>query len=362
MPKILSASIPKNICYVYANKQEMFPIGCSWDIDFIDGSFQSDNSKQLYFASCADADQPSSMKYSEYIIKYHYRSNSSALTKDVVINKDIVPNSYIKNIKILSSHKAENGYVAFKASIDDKYCVDVGVDTLTDCVINTNINPGANIDGEFLWIKKQGLYLIRAGSTVHNLVLEYENKKTLKKIPKRKLEPGAIYQTLLKKRAIFIGYIDSILMKSKRNAYNRYGACLTKSDFNFNHDYNLTTANKLMLFIEIDNRESVNKVANNLQTNLSNIHNLIIKNTCSFIEKIGHINLPNNIIELLRQDQLFKIKEEIIYYTNNNTTKPVYRPYHLDYLIESKSVYLNMVKHKDKMIEVFNPKKYIAIS
>ena len=95
---------------------------------------------------------------------------------------------------------------------------------------------------------------------------------------------------------------------------------------------------------------------------LDRTYSFSITVTHKFIEKTDSIVLPENIIQLLRNQAAKKIKEYVVQYASANTSgyKPTLSS--LYYELSGVSEFVNLYKFNDKEREEFDIGKYLLFS
>lgn len=210
MTKIAVGLIPEQICYVSSNEQAV-KVGCEWDIDWEDGKYISATEKVLPTFPTDAHDQNMLAKAKDWASRslYIYKDGKSEEIERTATTT-VVDNIPIKNIRLLSLEKRGEGGRAYKALID-KFYVDFREDVLMDTILKAGIDIGGILQGEYIWAKMRGqMRLVRVGSELHKLLLEFEDKKHTKPVANKDLIVGGIYKGRQGNEAIFLGFGDTV--------------------------------------------------------------------------------------------------------------------------------------------------------
>lgn len=340
MAEVIAGSIPEEICYVYSNESEVTNAhGVKIKVF---SSFPVDNSNKKM------------LERGEKWVK----TSRNYYKKDIVAKFDAVENKPITNIKILSLECRGEGR-AYKIVID-KYYVDLREDVLMDTILQTGIAPGGVLQGEYIWAKVGSqMKLILIGSKLYNSIVEFSSKNNIKPIVKNDLEIGGVYQDKRKNKAVFIGYVNTTVLLLKDDKQPFFNRKFT------NFDFKLKPIKKGMLFYEIPYYYSFKKSIDSIKKYEDSEHNFKIKRSHTYIEKVDQVEIPDDLVFLLRQTCLDKIKNNILEYTGHKDPKNNYTRidnYLLENNIEYYSEYLNLYPFDGKKVEVFDIKKYLIFS
>lgn len=356
---VVVGSIPDKVCYVHCGLKEV-PIGCMWDIEYgpeaktikesVLPTFPADNSDEKMKSTAINW------------AKSNYRYNNINVNTIPDPDKDIVNNDSITGIKVLSvEHRGNNGR-AYKALIG-KYYVDLREDVVMDTMLQSGVNAGGVLNGEFVWAKcGSQMKLVRVGSELHRIIVEYDSKKNIKLISKNQLEVGTIYQTRKKQQALFLGCVDTIELRNLHNDTSVGTLYSYQKDYNSNKylEFTETKLTKQMLFLDI---YDFNSLESNLEplikVNKSDYHHYYfnMRKSHTYIEKVKSIELDADVLEMIRSNCLNKVKLDVLKFINNSMNA-----YNLSHIITSYSKFINMSLHKTKPKEVFDLKKYLIFS
>lgn len=345
MSYIVMGNIPNKITYTFYKEKEVF-VGCTWDIN--SDKIKYDKIKVLP-TYVSDTD-PNNIKRAQ-----QWAANWETQNTVISVEADNTP---IKNIRLLSlEFRGRNGR-AYKAIID-KYYIDFREDVLMDTILQVGISPGGILQGEFIWAKLSSqMKLIRIGSELHRMILEFESNKNAKPISKDALEIGGVYQNKKKNKAIFLGYINTTILykKDKPPYYNGKNAT-----FDFNHK----EIKKAMLFYDIS-YGSLEKNIRAMKNQESEDFKFIINKTHSYIEKIDQVKVDSKeIISLLRERVIRKIKTKILQFTGyEKPEKGFNKPsdVNIESSITFNSKMLNIYSYEDNPVDIFDIKKYLIFS
>ena len=358
MSKVAVGSIPEKITYVFSDQQEV-PVGCEWDISWYDSDDGPKTVKQKVTpAFPVDSTDDKSMKRAvEWATSdgWDYSTN-----KRKVKNHDTkeVENKPLKDVKVLSLEHRGQGGRAYKALIDNFY-VDLREDVLMDTLLQAGVDAGGILKGEYVWAKMGSqMKLVRIGSELHRLIVEFESKKDIKPVGKGNLEIGGVYQDRKKNKAIFVGYVNTVKYKTENPIpyYQRQGT----ADFK----YKQTVVKKAMLFYSVHDFDKLEKNIKEMKDKERN-YSYSIKKSHTYIEKVGQVKIPDGIIEYLRNKALKEAKDKILEYTGHKAPEKNYARITAAYLenhIEYHSDHLNLHDFSDKVVEPFDVKKYLLFS
>jgi hypothetical protein len=364
MSKVAVGSIPKEVCYVSSEQQEV-SVGCSWDIG---GWYDADDEnntavgKEKVFPTfpIENGDEKSFKRAKEWAESHHayYSDKPKKITAESVV----VENKPIKKVRLLSLEERGNGGRAYKALIDGKYYVDMREDVLMDTILKTGVDAGGILRGEYVWAKMGSqMRLVRVDSELYKLITEFESKKDLKPVGKNDLEVGGIYQDRKKNKSIFVGYVNTCVFSQENSTPNYYDREKRVSDFKFKH----TLIKKGLLFFDVPAHEkNVDSWAKKMKTE-DNSYYFKIKKTHTYIEKVGEVSLPKNIISSLRDKALKEIKNNILKYTGHIPTEKGYgKPdsWTLSSNLCYGSDHFNMTSIDEPPVEPFDVKKYLVFS
>jgi|SRR5579859_6579501 len=332
MTKYINGTIPKKVSYVYSDDRQII--------------IKSSTKKQISVMPAYLAD-PTDQKTMNKAINLASNSYGSSGLRNKPHFIDEVDNNPIDKIKVVSSYiKAESG-IYYKV-LAGKFYVDLREEILLDTILEKGIRRGGILNGQYIWAKVHSkLKLIRIGSEMYNLIIDYDAKRNFKPIKKESLEIGAIYKDRRNNIAIFLGLVNSTSL--------RKNFPISGSKSRFRHD----PINKAFLFYHISDFGKFKKLSKNSKNKLiknSNSSMFSIKKSYTYIEKIDNMELHNNIIDHLRLSSIQEIKNCILNNCSSN------RQMYLDYHLESLSSKFNIYKYGDPSVELFNYEKYLTIS
>jgi hypothetical protein len=354
MSKVAVGSIPEKICYVHSRTQEV-AVGCEWDISWYDSDDGPKTVKEKVTPAFPIEDgNAKSMATAKKWAEQTYYGESKRTSKTEVVSNDPVT-----GVRVLSLEQRGNGGRAYKVIIHNYY-VDLREDVLMDTMLKVGIDSNGVLKGEFVWAKLGSqMKLVRVGSELHRLIMEFESKKDIKPVGKSDLEVGGIYQDRKKNKAIFIGYVNTVGYKGEK-APSYYDRDKQKPTF----AYETTSIKKGMLFYEIYGFETISKSVKEMTTKDSNYQYKIVKSH-SYIEKVDQCQLPNNLIEGLRSKALKQTKNYILEFTGHkDPQKNVQRvtDWYLTETIAHHSKHLNLCPYDGQQVELFDVKKYLLFS
>lgn len=359
MPKVAVGSIPEKISYVYSDQHEV-SVGCEWDINWHDVEDAPKTvKKQVTPAFPIDSkDEKGKSRAIAWATSGWDVTTRQHVTKKHSIKE--VNNTPITNVKVLSLEQRGQGGRAYKALIDNFY-VDLREDVLVDTLLQSGVEVGGILKGEYIWAKMGSqMKLVRIGSELHRLIVEFDSKKDIKPVGKKDLEIGGIYQDRKKNRAIFIGYVNTTLFTSinKKNL-TYYEKRNRKATF----DFSIKQIKKSLLFYSLYDytplEDSLKKMKHS-----DNTYSYDITKTHTYIEKVGQAVIPNGIIQFLRDKAVKDAKNKVLEYTGHNAPKVGYQKIDDSYLeehIEYNSRHLNLCPYGET-VEPFDVKKLLLFS
>lgn len=362
LTKVVVGSIPEKITYIYSASQEVC-VGCQWDIDR-----SADNTttvKQIVVPAFPAASNDAKAKKTGIDwVKSHIRPyNPNTQVQELEVD-----NKNITNIQILSLEERGNGGRAYKALVNNFY-VDLREDVVLDAMLQVGIQPGGILNGNYLWAKiGSHTKLIREGSELHRLVLDYMGKNAMKTISKKALEVGGVYQDKKKNKAIFLGYVNTIRYVEKKQDHpyqGSYPGNYQKYYYNNSQatfDYSAQELNKIMLFYTFPQYIKYNDhLMSLLDSDVDKEYHYHFKSTHKYIEKVDQAELPDDLILNLRNAVKQKITKSIVAYSKNTANNGGSRNKGrvLDWEIIRYSQFLNMYKYGDPKLEPFDGKKYL---
>lgn len=352
MSKVAAGSIPEKICYVFSEEKEV-PVGSFWDIDWYSHDESKTIKRQVLPAFPSDnSDQGMISKAKAWAENRYYGGTPK------ISHTEIKDNSPIKNVQVLSLEQRGQGGRAYKI-VADKYYVDLREDVLMDTMLKAGIKAGGILEGEFVWAKMGSqMRLVRVGSELHKLIIEFDSKKGIRPISKKELEVGKIYQDRKKNKALFCGYVNTMLLYGEKISWAFRDT--NKCDFNFKKNI----IKKAMLFYEIPAFEKQSTHLKEIKNYKSNPY-FKVKKTHTYIESIGEFNVPNDILSILKERANKECKQFILEYTGHIPPKQGYRAmnsWDLQDRICAVSDFLHLSKYGEPQSEMFDVKKFLLFS
>jgi hypothetical protein len=353
--KVAIGSIPEKICYVYSDEKEV-AVGCVWDISYYDNEEHKTVREKVLPAFPTDNDENMLRRAHEWAEQAGY------LQKKKSTHADVVDNLPIKNVRVLSLEHRGQGGRAYKVVIG-KYYVDLREDVLMDTLLQTGIDPGGILRGEYVWARTHShMKLVRVGSELHRLIVEFQSKKDIQPIEKNNLEIGGVYRTRKKDKSIFIGYVNTTTLRESKIVFSKGKAIYDSKVPVFS--FKKTPIKKAMLFYEVVDCESMNDNVKSMST-ADNHYRFKIKKTHNFIEKTERVKIPEGVVVSLRNTAIKAIKENILKYAGRSShSGPFTRmsEHQLQSSIAYASEFLNIYESGTTPIEVFDVKKYLLFS
>lgn len=358
MAKVAVGSIPKNISYVFSEEKEV-PVGCAWDINWSNSEDEPKTIKKKVFpAYPVDSSDTTALTRATNWVnqrKYDYTTNTYINLPFSIKEEENKP---ISNIQVLSLEERAQGGRAYKILID-KYYVDLREDVMMDTLLQVGIDPGGILKGEYIWAKMGAqTKLVRIGSELYRLLVEFDSKKDFKSIGKNDLEIGGLYQDKRKNKAIFIGYINTVSFKSENGKESWKDT--PKATFNFTQK----VIKKSMLFYEFSSYESIDQNINMMNSDKRNYY-FKIKRTHNYIEKIKQVDISTDIVQRLKNNYIENAKNKILEYTGHRAPEDGHRQLNANELedhIVYNSDFINISVYGDPMPKVFDIKKYLIFS
>lgn len=355
MSKVAVGSIPEKINYIYSDQKEV-AVGCAWDISWYDNNDGPKTVKEKVTpAFPADGADDKMLKRAKEWAEQAYYGQEKKISQSTVVD-----NKPIKNVRLLSLEERGQGGRAYKAVIDNFY-VDFREDVLMDTLLKAGVKEGGVLQGEYIWAKMGSqMKLVRIGSELHRLIVEFDSKKDIKPVGKGDLEIGGVYQDRKKNKVIFVGYVNTIVFKSTAT-----GDRWTRQRFNDKptFDFKKTAKKKSMLFFEIWSHEKLDDAVKSM-VKKDNVYNFKIKSSHTYIEKVDQVKIPDNIIETLRNKARDEMKEQILEYVGKKAPKQNYAridAWGLEDHLEYNSSHLNLVPYGTDA-DVFDVKKFLVFS
>jgi hypothetical protein len=362
MARVVVGSVPDKIAYVFSD-EKLVTVGCEWDINWYNESDKPTTTKESVFPTFpADASDENMISKAKSWAAGRYQKSTKETQVVVVENKPIT------NIKVLSLEYRGQGGRAYKALIE-KYYVDLREDVLMDVLLKAGVSTGGILQGEYIWAKiGSQMKLIRVGSELHRLVVEFDSKKDIKPVRKNELEVGGVYQTRKKEKAIFLGYVNSTIYKRKTKPQNIYSGYYKQTTYKPSFDYEKSNVKKLMLFYKCYDHDGLEKSLEKMKTKPADgyYYDFQIVKAHKYIEKLDQLELSENMINVLREKVATGIKNKVVEYAGFKA--PDGQPQRAQSVsmtsiekdIEYLSEYLNLYEFGSDPIEPFDIKKYLA--
>lgn len=331
--------IPEKIKFIYSKDKFQVTSGPSFD---------DSNKILVYNTFVVDASNKKTIATAEKNAgqgTYDYNAGTTKTREFASFEKDNTP---IKDVKILSLPVYNNSYMECKVLVDDYY-VDLDGQVLIEAMQSVGIKKGSILNGEYIFaIVNSRMTLVRVGSKLHDICIEYTERNNTKSIGKRELDVGGIYQDKKNHSAIFLGYVNTTSFRKDHTKQQKY---VYGQVYKPSYEYIKTDRKKEMLFYSIRSYEKLEDEIKSLISAKVEFYNIASTKSHKFIEKVGSVELPDNMIELLRS----KAKGEIMKMIKEKND------YNLEYTIEYKSVYLNMYKFGTFRPDNFDISKYITL-
>lgn len=211
------------------------------------------------------------------------------------VEEVVMPNTPMKNIRVLSLEKRSQGGRAYKALIGDYY-VDLREDDVVDCILHTGIDAGGVLLGEYVWIAESGLRLLRVGSEKHKAVVAYAELRSLPKI--KKLDVGGVYQTKTGKIRMYFGAVNTLQLSITKN---------TDGSWLWSHQQRAPDIKveeiSGHLFLEMfDYKNNYKKISTQEDISFENFsYYAEILKSFEFVKKLAQIELQPDIINVMAQ-------------------------------------------------------------
>jgi hypothetical protein len=156
----------------------------------------------------SDADNPKTCATGEEWAKKNGIWNGNTRKYDLFgYNVEEVDNTPITDVIVTSLEHRGNGGRAYKVIVNGKYYVDLREDILLDTILNTGIEIGGKLKGEYIWARiGSAMKLIRTNSALHEEMLKSTEMNSLNKI--KNLQVGRIYESKTQ-RLIYLGKVNS---------------------------------------------------------------------------------------------------------------------------------------------------------
>jgi hypothetical protein len=349
---VVVGSIPEKITYTFAEEKDII-IGCLWDHNYYNLSDKPKTvTEKALITFASDASDLKMLKKAKEVAEFAYHNQPKKTAQSITVD-----NTPITNVRLLSLDLYSNKNIKNYKAIIDKYCIEIGDDVVTDTLLKVGIGAGGILQGEYLWTKiGTKMKLVRIGSELHRMIVEFDSKKGIRSVRKNNLEIGGIYQTRKKAKAIFLGLVNTTEYSCAGDIYS--------ANYKPSFEYNKTEESKMMLFFNYNDKLDLEK--NLLEmTKPSDIYlydyKYNITNSHKYIEKIGQVDLKENMIDVLRELTLADIKNKILEYSGHKTPK-YGKPsaYELEKTVSRLSRFAHMYPFGSEPIALFDIKKYLT--
>jgi hypothetical protein len=329
----INGSIPKRIVYYHLPEKKIHQ-GVEWNLDSLN------NKENVLPAAVADPLDPKSINNAQNLLK-NYQKIIKIIPKSVEVD-----NKPIKDVKIFSISRRYSSGLQYKILIRG-YLLDLKEDVLLDALIKEGATNGI-LNGEYIWAKiGTNTKLVRIGSELYNMIINFENKKNMKPIPKKQLQVGGLYQNKKGEISIYLGPVNTIKLFSNNKKF-KFNQKLIK-----NH----------MLFCSAYSHDNSKKIKKEFLSSPEN-YRFLIKKDHSLIEKVDYIDLPADIVDKVRKIFIKKMKHHIVEYNNKmmlpGTSYPMMNSNYLEYLYYNISKLLNLHQTGSKPVDIFDINKYLA--
>ena len=318
-------SIPKKVAYIYHTRKKV-KIGVDW--------YNDPQTLKVNQTFVADYSNPSDVRNAEYAAQrstYYDKPN----VENIGLNKDIVDNKPINNIKLISLSLDRMDY---NVLVDDKYYVNIRRDILADVLINNEVKKGV-INAEFIWASSgKVLKLVRVDSDLHKNLLKAVSRNSLHVISDNKLEIGGIYASKRIDAAVYMGRVSTSRYKNtySQNKYRKING----------HLFCYLTIQQFASFSGLKSIENINPYSFKLVTNHS------------FREKIGSSELNFDAISWAKNLMKADFKTRFCKTLVNHRRDINY----LYYRWQTELDLINMYKFGSTPLKPFDVKKYIILS
>lgn len=206
-------------------------------------------------------------------------------------------------------------YPNFDKTQPDLY-FDLWQDILVDLLRTEGVDPNGFIRGSYVWGRiNSEVRLIRVGSELYEALIESGERVILASIPKAKLVPGRVYENKQGNVAVFLGLVDTKELgltwpNGKSSWYNHYYNTKQKPTV-FKKD------SKKMLLWYSGSPEGISCAKSLVAGYKSGVAKKIftgsfaIGRSSSVVRQIDKVEMPENIIEIAREEFLGWCSERI---------------------------------------------------
>jgi hypothetical protein len=267
-----------------------------------------------------------------YVGGYQVNNNKYINLKSLKISdakNDItdVDNIPIEKVKLINSHGV---------AINDQFSYSIDSDFMADAILNNCVSQDGEIIGPFVFYKNKYYSLVRVGSALYQQIESDKKRRTLKKIKIKDLKVGSVYATLGKRKSVYLGSVDTY------NNPEKLVKVKNKKLFYQIDSYNYSPFDKSKFVEDMLNQPSY------YRTDFASTH--------SFIECVDQLDLPNNIIQTLRENARKAFKKELSEISDNKwSLNMILNKYH------RSSKVLNVHVKGDTSFQAFDIKKYLML-
>jgi len=350
---VIVSSVPEKVAYTFADEKDII-VGCLWDNNYynVNDKPKTPTEKGL-ITFVSDASDAKMMTKAKESAEHVYYKQPQKVSQTILVD-----NVSISNIRLLSLELYSNKNIKNYKALIDKYCIEIGDDVITDTLLKVGIGPGGILQGEYIWARiGSKMKLVRIGSELHRMIVEFDSKKDIKSVRKNNLEVGGIYQTRKKEKAIFLGLVNTTeyYLKDRNKIYS------ADYDYKPSFEYENKNISKIMLFYTFNNTVDLQKNLSDMTNINGYFYNYIIVNSHKYIEKINQVDLKENMVNVLRELALTEAKNKILEYSGHRQS--LYGKIsasNLEQSIIQLSKYVNIYPFKSDPIDLFDVKKYLT--
>ena len=342
--------IPTKLVYIYGEGSKKKIKRHMWDrIDV-----PIDEDVEVIPAFCTSATNNKSIETGKHwatkaIYKWDEKAQRSiqVSTQEPVIKA--VDNKPLVGLKIVNLETHSQGGRAYKVVTNEGFYFDLREDVLLDTILRVGIQPGGVLDGEFLWARVGSqMKLIRANSELHKALKETTIRGKKKKIPNSELEVGTIYRTKSGITKVLLGFVDTKVYGKTQETYEyqrgSWAWGVNNRLIKPSKYYSRTQKNH-GLWLELHNSEIDQKTFDTkLQSSGINTWGYSISKNHSFIESIGKLIVPTDVIQIKKEQAYTYIKNANAKYAclQLERFEPRRHDFYSSYVINA-SAFLNMV-------------------
>lgn len=303
--KIRSGHIPTNIVYIFGASQQ---ITRKWDK--VEHSEEELEYTEVMPAFVSDADNSKSISAGKRWAEgtcVTYNHITKQIDRKAVVQLAKKENSPITGLKVVGLEYRSEGGRAYKVLTQDGFYFDLCEDVLLDVIKTGGVLPGGFISGEYCWGRiGSEMKLVRIGSELHSALVDATERTILACIPKKKFKVGKIYENKLGDQTIFLGFIttESWKLKWPNNTpiQNLFGKTTTEPTLK------VKPLNRYMLWFEVPASKkgySTEQIFKKVLDSPEYAYNFKLKAAQNVIREVGEIEVPENVVELVRQKAFF---------------------------------------------------------